>query len=496
MTNLLRTDGYKFSMAQAGYPLRRERFYFSFRRGGWQYVDLDLKTLVKNLLPTAPTDLTRTEFEQEADYLAGNNYRLTEAMRETLRGETLVEAVPKGTWICNQEPLLTVEAPSFVASQPEANITMLNYQIQLTTWLYQWSKAGKEPIKIINDEHEAVVRSVFEACGFGLESHPLERIDDEYRQTLDEKVRDIVSALDGGDVGLRIVEGGLRSAICPEHHRMVLRACAEYGIVRTSNVAGAREIGRGLIPSGTAGHEHSQRCGSDRVAYTNYADRVCGLVSCLADTWSTLDSGLPETIRIAKKRPERQFLFRLDSGDRASYFMYCANRFKEAGVDNVIINVAGDVNAEMIRKFEQLRKFADWEPNRLSYMIGGQLTAATLPTDLRRGKVAAVYKLCETGGEPTMKMGDDVGIGKRSVPGKPTTFRRLRGNGPLSIVGQRGERIEDYVDLFKEGAWEKIRITNADAIFNDGKAADVPVPELTLSPATQALVDQLVGDAR
>ena len=34
--SLLATDGYKFSMAEAGWPLRTETFYYSHRKGGPQ----------------------------------------------------------------------------------------------------------------------------------------------------------------------------------------------------------------------------------------------------------------------------------------------------------------------------------------------------------------------------------------------------------------------------------------------------------------------------
>ena len=40
-TSVLTTDGYKFSMAEAGWPLRREVFYYSHRHGGPQLLPLD-----------------------------------------------------------------------------------------------------------------------------------------------------------------------------------------------------------------------------------------------------------------------------------------------------------------------------------------------------------------------------------------------------------------------------------------------------------------------
>lgn len=490
MTNILGTDGYKFSMAQAGFPLRRETFYLSFRRGGWFYNPFDLEAKVRELIPETPEG--DRNYELDLVYLRDNNYRLTQGMHEALKGELEIRAIPQGSWFSNQEPILTVTGPSFLVSWLEAQLTWLNYPIQLATRL----KAGvrEKAIEVISDQHEAIVREVLDALKI---DHPIERVKDYPKRVL-QVAREMVAALDSGDVDLRLIEGGMRSAISMDHHNMVLEACREVGIRRTSNVE--LSVPTGMIPAGTAGHEHSQRSGSDPVAYANYMDRVCGLVSCLSDTVSTLNSGLPATIDIARKNPHRNFLFRLDSGDRMSYFHIAATRFRQEEINNVIINVAGDVNAQMMREFEPLRKLIDWEPDRLSYMIGGQLTAETLPTTLTRSRVACVFKLSMTGDRPTMKLGDDVGVGKRSWPGHPVTWRRLRGSGPVGIVGQLGEPVpENYIVLNgNPKAAEALNLTRAYPRLTDSKQFHWdthPVPYIP-SPGTQALIDRCVAEMR
>jgi nicotinate phosphoribosyltransferase len=481
--SILATDGYKFSMAQVGFPLRRETFYFCFRRGGWHYNPFDLEARVRALLPAPAT-------EDEYAYLAANNYRLTEAMRQAIRGDIEIRAIPAGTWFGDQEPILSVTGPSFLVSWLETQLTWLNYPLQLATWLERTkgTELANEPITVVCDEHEEVVR---ETLDLAKKERRIERDATYAERTLD-AARNLVAALDGGEVDLRLIEGGMRSALCMAHHRIVLEACKEVGLTRTSNVHVARQLD--LVPSGTAGHEHTQRCLSDRAAYGNYLDRVCGLVSCLSDTFSTLGSGLPETLRIAREHPERDFLFRLDSGDRAAYFHVAANGFARAGVENVRINVAGDMDATSIAALESLRKLVKWEPNRLSYMVGGGLTAQTLPTSLTRSRVAAVYKLCQTGTQPTMKLGDEEGVGKRSVPGVPVTWRRLRGDGPVGIIGQAGEAPpEDYVVLTDNPeAGETLRVISAVPRRHDGELrwGAHPIP-YELSPASRALVEKL-----
>lgn len=62
-------------MAEAGFPLRRETFYLSFRRGGWQYVPFDLEAYVRQLLP-----LKEDGDAAHAEFLAQHGYSLSLSM--------------------------------------------------------------------------------------------------------------------------------------------------------------------------------------------------------------------------------------------------------------------------------------------------------------------------------------------------------------------------------------------------------------------------------
>ena len=79
MANKLKTDGYKFSMAQAGFPMRYETFYLSFRRGGWQYIPFDLKEHLTLLLPQGGTHVPHEKFATK------HGYGLTDAMDVPLK---------------------------------------------------------------------------------------------------------------------------------------------------------------------------------------------------------------------------------------------------------------------------------------------------------------------------------------------------------------------------------------------------------------------------
>jgi hypothetical protein len=51
--SLLATDGYKFSMAEAGWPLRTETFYYSHRKGGPQVLPVDVPACRAALRPAS-----------------------------------------------------------------------------------------------------------------------------------------------------------------------------------------------------------------------------------------------------------------------------------------------------------------------------------------------------------------------------------------------------------------------------------------------------------
>lgn len=82
-----------------------------------------------------------------------------------------------------------------------------------------------------------------------------------------------------------------------------------------------------------------------------------------------------------------------------------------------------------------------------------------------------------------MKFGNEAGLGKVSIPGRPVAWRRVRGDGPLSVIGQEDERVpEDFVALNgNPEALAQLRVCN---VRCEGEQPYM------LSPETQRLVDQ------
>jgi nicotinate phosphoribosyltransferase len=99
--------------------------------------------------------------------------------------------------------------------------------------------------------------------------------------------------------------------------------------------------------------------------------------------------------------------------------------------------------------------------------------AAPAPGTLTRDRVAAVWKLSQTGGTPTMKLADDANRGsKESLPGRLVLWRRMQGGGATGIIGQEGEAAPAGYE-----AWGSVPA--------DSKYA------LEFSPETQALQTKL-----
>ena len=86
--SVLMTDAYKFSMGQAGFPLRKETFYLAFRKCGWYLIPFDLAAIVQYLRPQPAT-------RAEDDFLAGAGYEMNSAMKNALSGELVARGAPR-----------------------------------------------------------------------------------------------------------------------------------------------------------------------------------------------------------------------------------------------------------------------------------------------------------------------------------------------------------------------------------------------------------------
>jgi nicotinate phosphoribosyltransferase len=470
---LTMTDGYKFSMAEAGFPLRMETFYYTHRRGGhngWHFMPLDVVQYIKGLIPT---EIQIDDYH----YLETNSYAVGSAYRKAweMKDQVTISAIPANTWFYNREPAFSVTGPSAIISWLEPTVLMLNFLIQVATQAKVY--ALPEKMYATCEEEKNIIISACELVG--RKAPEIEVRTQEYYQSIRSKAKLLVEAVGNPD---RIFEVGMRAVSCMEQHDIALLAILEAGIKRTSNVYLAKELG--MVPVGTMGHEHIQRFGNDYQAFITMRDRFPGFISYLPDTFDSIRSGIPAALRAIKETPNRKSGIRFDSEERIkNHYLYTITECLRLGVQPQLILESGwDLTKTVL--FEKFRNMMDWPAECQSYGFGGFLVNPTWNT-FRRDDVAAVWKLSKSGIVPTMKFGDEAGSAKQSVPGKPVVFRPhplypLQ-NNPVGIIGQEGEEVPNYYCLNNRD--HNLPRSGYEPDFNTNYIA----PQY--SPATQTLVD-------
>ncbi len=504
----LMTDGYKFSMAQAGFPLRKEKFYLTLRRGGPYFIPFDLVDVAQRLVPEMPTT-------KEQGFLQANGYGMNPAMEEALKGELNVWAAPKGSWVIAREPIMVPSGSSFLVSWLEPLAIMLNYPIQVATAYLN----GQRDFETTCWEESLIVQLTLTETArlTGVdESYTVTCLSRDYGEGLKRNIAAIKEAL-GGKLN-RAFEVGMRGATCMEQHRLALMHCREAGMLKTSNVFLAWELY--MTPVGTTGHEHQQRWGNDKAGFEAIRDMRPEQPSYLFDTYNPIEIGIPAAMSVMET-DERPCSMRFDSGDQDAQFLkilaavrreYPAEGQQDSYFEdrpNLNLIFEDGYTADKTAINETFCAAWKWPEDRRHYGYGGYIVTDPSPSAYGRNMVSAAYKLTETGGQPRMKFSGTPG--KESIPGKPVILRRIRQDRhdpkreqppkgyqhAYSVIAQEGESIPafrplDPVDNRHERQYELRTATELTG------ATLIPF----LSPQTQELIarltaerDQMVEDA-
>ena len=419
--SVLMTDAYKFSMAQAGFPLRKETFILSFRKGGPFYIPFDLAAVVKNMLPSLPT-------VKEAAFLTANGYGMTPAMEQALQGDVEIWCAPKHSWVYATEPILTVTGPSFLVSWLEPLLIMLNIPIQMATDI----KNGKQTLNVTKHSKD-IASVIFKMIG------KKEDINiNDYSYDLVNRARDIVNLVNDSD---RIFEVGLRAASCFNEHMEAMKICKQMGFTKTSNLYAAWKLY--MIPVGTTGHEHQMRWMNDYDAYSAIRDCRPETPSFLFDTYNPY-WGLQVALDMIAANPNKKATLRFDSGDFKKLFDMIVD--SKVNRDNTYIIFEDGYNYDKTIDTIKMVQDSGWNIQNVMFGYGGYLQLS-YGSDYFRDNVSAAYKLSCTNGIPVWKFSGTAG--KNSIPGNPIVFRKKIGSGEhaiglpksiaLSIIGQQGE---------------------------------------------------------
>jgi nicotinic acid phosphoribosyltransferase len=248
------TDGYKFSMAEAGAVLRSETFYYCHRRGGcagWHYLPVDINKFVQNLLPQPSV--------KDYEYLGTHGYDLGAAYKKAMAcmDQIRIDAIPKGSWFYSREPVFSITGPSAVVSWFEPTILQLSYRIQVATLaLTNWAELAKKVAKVTCRAEKDLICEILDELN--IRTPPIKICTNKYQDNIYQRAKKLIKIVRDPN---RIFEVGMRAVSCSAQHYRALESIRRAGILRTSNVDAASILD--MIPVGTMGHEHVQRYGDD-----------------------------------------------------------------------------------------------------------------------------------------------------------------------------------------------------------------------------------------
>ncbi|SDE09146.1 nicotinate phosphoribosyltransferase [Pricia antarctica] len=201
------------------------------------------------------------------------------------------------------------------------------------------------------------------------------------------------------------------------------RAAVIGGADSTSNVQSAYIYD--LDSSGTQAHSWVQSFDDELTAFRTFAQLRPKKCVLLVDTYHTLNSGVPNAIKVAKEMQQQGhqlFGIRLDSGDLAYLSKKARIMLDKAGLPEVKIVASNQLDEYLIKSLIHQGAKID------VFGVGTNLITAR-----DDGALDGVYKLSAVNDRPTIKLSEDVA--KVTLPGKKKVIRYLNGNGEFYADG-------------------------------------------------------------
>ncbi|SMO63551.1 nicotinate phosphoribosyltransferase [Fodinibius sediminis] len=229
------------------------------------------------------------------------------------------------------------------------------------------------------------------------------------------------------DFGLRRAQGygGIQAS----------KAAIIGGVESTSNVYAS--FTHGIPASGTMAHSWVQSFDDELTAFRKYADYYPDNCILLVDTYNTLESGVPNAIKVARELEasgHRLIGIRLDSGDLAYLSRQTRRQLDEAGLDYVKIAASNQLDERLIKSLISQQAPIDL------FGVGTRLV-----TGYESPALDGVYKLSSVNNEPKLKISEN--IEKTTLPGRKKVMRyiddhgKFHGDGIILAEGDDGSII-------------------------------------------------------
>ncbi len=232
-----------------------------------------------------------------------------------------------------------------------------------------------------------------------------------------------------------LLDFGLRRAQGPGGY-YASRAAYIGGIDATSNVKAGGDFNIPL--TGTMAHSFIESYENEYRAFLSFATAYPDNCFLLVDTYDTLNSGLPNAIRVAKeleKTGHRLKGIRLDSGDLAYLSKTCRKNLDESGLHYVKIAASNQLDEYIIRSLQDQQAPID------SFGVG-----TSLVTGHPDAALDGVYKLAFSNGKPQIKLSENVS--KITLPYPKQVYRIYDSKGDFTgadVVTIRDEKKPDIM---------------------------------------------------
>ncbi len=358
--------------------------------------------------------------DDDIEYLKGLNL-FSEDFLEYLRNfefQCDVWAVPEGTVIFPQEPIVTVRGPAMQALMVETMI-------------------------LLTVNHQSLIAT---------------------------KANRIVRAANGRPV----MEFGARRAHGYDAAYYGARAAIIGGCTGTSCLKTAKDFG--VSASGTMAHSWVQMFDSEYLAFKTYAEKYPDSCLLLVDTYNVLKSGIPNAIKVfdevLKPLGKRPVGIRIDSGDITYITKKARKMLDDAGYADCKICVSNSLDEYLIRDMIFQGAKVD------TYGVGERLiTASSEAVFGGVYKLSAVEKQGKV--IPKIKISEN--IAKITLPGVKIPWRlydRDTGKAIADVITLNHEKIdssEPYEIFDPTYTWKRKVVTNFVAqklqakIFDKGK---------------------------
>ena len=355
--------------------------------------------------------------DEDIDYLRSLNIFGEDFLRElkSFRFTGSMRAVPEGTLIFPNEPIVTIIAPMFEAQLVEtALLNLINHQTLIATTASRLTECTKANIS----------------------------------------------------------EFGLRRAQGPDAGLYGARAAYIGGCRSTSNVLAGQMFG--IEIKGTHSHSWVMSFPTELDAFEAYAKVYPDNCLLLVDTYDTLKSGVPNAIKVFKKLKEsghKPLGIRLDSGDLAYLSREARKMLDNAGFAEAKIFVSNDIDENVLLSLAQQEAKID------VYGIGTKLITSFNNAAL--GGVYKLSAIEDEKGNMTPKIKVSNSHGKTTNPGVKKIVRIYTdGMAMADLICLKDDTFDTSEPLtifhpeqtYKKTTFEKYEVKELMVdIFKDGK---------------------------